>query len=302
MSILTNQIGVSITESSIQLVEIVNKEDKIFLENVDEEYFEESLYETTKEAKFIHILQNAFNEIILRSPLKSNKISVTLPPSYFRIFEIPADKNLTKNDLNEYIKWELTKLFPDENADNLVTQKLVLDTPTFQSYKRVLIYSINENILRRIHKFCVRNSLTLKYIDNAHVASSALIDDDSNILSIYAESKDLSIILYSNNNIFYQVQKQFNSISQIPELISSTNDEIKERELLSKGVELSYMDGISTTNELKNSISTTNNISFKDFAPFSKLEISDNLINSNLVTENAAKFASATSIALRLGL
>ncbi len=43
MSILTNQLGLSLSESKIQLVEIVNKENSVYLENVDEEYFEEPI-------------------------------------------------------------------------------------------------------------------------------------------------------------------------------------------------------------------------------------------------------------------
>lgn len=300
MSILTNKVGVSITENSIQLVEIIRKNNQLFLENVDEEYFEESLYEDTKEAKFIHILQNAFNEIVLRNPLKSNNISITLPPSYFNTFEIPADKNLTKNDLNEYIKWEITKLYPNENIDSLVTRKIILDTPTFQSYKRVLVYSINENILKRIHKFCVRNNLSLKQIDNAHIAGSMLNIDKDTILSIYVETKDISLILFSNKNIIYQAQKQFSLISQIPKQINSIIEDVKQRDLLSTQINSLYLDGISITNELKNSIASSTNLEIKDCLPFSQLEVNQNLNENNYVRETSSKFTSATSIALRI--
>ena len=69
MSILISQFGLNITENQIQFVEIAKDENHIILENVDEEFFEESINDETKEPKFIHILQNAFNEIILRKPL-----------------------------------------------------------------------------------------------------------------------------------------------------------------------------------------------------------------------------------------
>lgn len=302
MSVLTNKVGVSITENSIQLVEIFSKDNKLFLENVDEEYFEESLYEDTKEAKFIHILQNAFNEIVLRNPLKSSNISIALPPSYFKTFEIPADKNLTKNDLNDYISWEITKLYPNENTDSLVTQKIILDTPTFQSYKRVLVYSINENILRRIHKFCVRNNLSLKQIDNAHIAGSMLNIDKDTILSIYVETKDISLILFSNKNVIYQAQKQFSLISQIPELINSVIEDVKERDLLSTPIDSLYLDGLSITKELKNSIVSSTNLQIKDCLPFSQLEVNQNLNENSYVRETSSKFTSATSIALRIEL
>jgi len=302
MSILTNKVGVSITENSIQLVEIISKDNKLFLENVDEEYFEDSIYEDTKEAKFIHILQNAFNEVILRSPLKSNKISLTLPPSYFKVFEIPADKNLTKNDLNEYIKWELSKLFPDENTEKFIFRKVILDAPTFQSYKRVLVFIIHENILRRIHKFCVRNSLSLKFVDNTHISTLTFINESSTILSIYVEAKKLSAILFVKNNIVYQTSKQYSTISKIPDLINGIIEEMKHRELLTNDIEKLYFDGISVTSELKKNVGSSSNLTIKEFSPFEKLEFNQNIVENSSDTENYSKFASATSIALRIGL
>ena len=124
MSILISQFGLNITENQIQFVEIAKDENHIILENVDEEFFEESINDETKEPKFIHILQNAFNEIILRKPLLSNHISVTIPNSYFKVFEIPTDKNLTKKDLDEYIRWEITKLFPAKSKDYFTFNKV----------------------------------------------------------------------------------------------------------------------------------------------------------------------------------
>ena len=43
MPILTNQVGINIAKHAMQLVEISQKENKIYLENVDEEFFDEAL-------------------------------------------------------------------------------------------------------------------------------------------------------------------------------------------------------------------------------------------------------------------
>jgi len=85
MTDLTNQVGINISNTSIQLVEISNKQSKVYLENVDEEFFEESLDLNLKEPKFIHILQNAYNEIILRKPLLTSKVLISLPINFFKI-------------------------------------------------------------------------------------------------------------------------------------------------------------------------------------------------------------------------
>ena len=127
------------------------------------------------------------------------------------------------------------------------------------------------------------------------------IDKDT-ILSIYVETKDISLILFSNKNVIYQAQKQFSLISQIPELINSVIEDVKERDLLSTPIDSLYLDGLSITKELKNSIVSSTNLEIKDCLPFSQLEINQNLNENSYVRETSSKFTSATSIALRIEL
>lgn len=304
MFILTNKVGLSITEDKIQLVEIVKKENIYYLESVDEEYFEESIYYGSKETKFIHILQNAFNEIALRKPLSSNKISITLPPSYFKIFEIPADNNLTKNDLNEYIKWEISKLFPNEKSDHFTYQKLVLDSSEFHPYKRILVFAIPVEILKRIHKFCSRNSLQLRLIDNAHSAATGFIlnkNTDSTKLSTFIENNVISVMLFNGQNLAYTQRKDYKTVSEIPTILKTVIEEIKQRDLSSKEIEKLYISGNSVTNELKKNIESSLNLEFEENLPFENLSINPELDEAKYLHENSSKFAPAAAIALRIG-
>lgn len=304
MSILTNKTGLSITEDKIQLVEISKKENIYYLENVDEEYFEESLFNETKEAKFIHILQNAFNELILRNPLRSNNISITIPPSFFKTFEIPADKNLTKNDLNDYIKWELSKLFPNDGADHYTFQKTVLSNFDYKSTKQVLIHAVPVNLLKRIHKFCVRNNLVLNLIDGAHTALSSIVNSENREgikLSIYLENDHLSILLFSDGNLLFEKNKKITNVQEISNYISSVIDEITSEKVISKEISELYIFGNSATTELKNSIVSSTNLDLIDINHFNKLSITPDLENHKFVTEQYSKFIPATAIALRIG-
>lgn len=302
MTFLTNQVGVNLTEDKIQLVEIVKKENKLFLENADEEFFEESIFENTKEAKYIHILQNAFNEIVLRNPLISTKISFTLPTNYFYVFEIPVDKNLTKSDLNDYIKWELSKLFPEEKSNNFTFQKIVLDSLNFQTVKRVLVFSIRTENLKRIHKFCVRNNLQLKNIDNAHVSSANLFlnkESNSTLLSIYVEQNRISCFLFANKNLLFEKHSKYKNVAEIPQLIELLQEEINSREIVKNSIEQLFVFGTSSTNELKNSLADLLKLQLNKINPFEEIVFPQDL-NNKSITENPEKFAAAASIALRL--
>lgn len=304
MSIITNQLGISLTEDKIQLVEIVNRDNSVYLENVDEEYFEESINENTKEGKFIHILQNAFNEIVLRKPVSSSKISVALPPQYFKIFKLPIDKNLTKNDVNEYIKWELTKLFPTDTNSIYSFQKIVLSSPSYESYKKVLVFAIDQSILKRIHKFCVRNNLKLQFVDNSLISSSTLIHEEiktQNVLSLLIENNYLSTFLFSKSDIIFEKNIHFNSVPDISENIKSIIEEIYSAKLIN-GIDKIYIFGNNVTKELCNDINATTEIEVEKAKPFNTINISSELQESKYVVDLSEKFAASASVAFRIGL
>ncbi len=303
MSIFTNQIGLSINHNKIQLVEIVNKDNTFYLENVDEEYFEEAINESTKEAKFIHILQNAFNEIVLRKPLTSSKISITLPPSFFKIFEIPVDKNLTKNDLNDYIQWELTKLFPNVKSDSFSFQKIVLDSLNIKETKKAIIFAIPKELMKKIHKFCVRNSLHLKFIDNVQIAASQWFVEEigkQDYLNIHLEDNLLSVLLHYEGNVVYQKNKSYNLISNIPEIIKEICKEIKTREIVKDEITKVFLNGNLVTKELKKSVENSTKLNVIEASPFGIFNINPNLEDKKFIKDHSAKFISTTAIALRL--
>ena len=303
MSILTNQLGIGLTENKIQLVEIVNKENSVCLENVDEEYFEEPIDSNTKEAKFIHILQNAFNEIILRKPVSSSKISFGLPPHYFKIFELPVDKNLTKNDVNDYIKWEISKLFPSYNT-TFSFQKIVLSTPNYEQCKKILIFAIDQNFLKRIHKFCTRNNLKLQFIDNLHIASSSLIfsnNDLKNYLSVFIEDNNISSFLFSEENLLFARSDKYKFVPEISEMINEVLDKIISNKIINS-VDTIILFGNSVTQELCNEVSTITEINVERVNPFNKIKISDRMLENKYVSDLAEKFSAPAAISFRIGL
>ena len=302
MSILTNQLGLTLTESKIQLVEIVNKENEVYLENVDEEYFEEPINTNTKEAKFIHILQNAFNELILRKPVSSSKISIGLPPYYFKTFELPIDKNLTKNDVNDYVMWEISKLFP-AYKNTFSFQKIVLSTPNYEQYKKMLVFAIEKDFLKRIHKFCVRNNLKLQFIDNVHIASIGLtenITSSKNLLSAFIEDNHISLLLFSKGNLIFERNVNYKTAPEISKIISELTEQIKTNEIV-KGIDCFNVWGNSVTQELCKELSAVTEINAERVNPFRKIKLSSKMNESKYVKDLPEKFSAPASISFRIG-
>ncbi|MBK7104381.1 MAG: pilus assembly protein PilM [Ignavibacteriae bacterium] len=302
MTDLTNQVGINISNTSIQLVEISNKKNKVYLENVDEEFFEENLEPNLKEPKFIHILQNAFNEILLRKPLVTSKVLISLPLNFFKIFEIPVDKNLTKNDLTEYCNWEFSKLFPTENIKDYSLQKINLETPTYQPFLRFMIYAIKKDLLKRIFKFCVRNNLTLKSIDISHISANSLLaynNPQLNCFSLWIDEKNISSIYIVNSNIVFSKSKNYLNISEVMLYIKDIFSEIENRNLMKSKITEIFFLGSTISNELINNLKNSCECNLKIINPFDELNL-DVTHLKNSINVNSTKFNAALGMALRL--
>ena len=204
MSFFKNHAGFNITGAKLQLVEVDYKESDshagFFLENVDEEFFTEFWDLSFTETKIINILQNAFNEIILRKPLQTNFISFSLPNNFFKIFQLPVDSKITDLDLREHLKWELTVLYPDCDPENFIIRHTENIDFTNKKIKQAVVFAALKKYLKIVHKFSVRNNLVLKYADNAHVTADTFLQSKSAV-SILLDEKIFSLSVLKNKNL-----------------------------------------------------------------------------------------------------
>lgn len=304
MSAIANQLGLNITEEKLQIVELSYTDDGCYLENIDEEYFEELISAETKEAKFIYILQNAYNEIILRNSINANKVSVSLPLSFFNTFEIPTEQNLTDSDFKEYLDWEFSKLYPGLYKENYIIQSYVTKSDKNNDDSlNAFVYVIAKSILKIIHKFCVRNELYLKNIDNSHIASTAFLrlkHSQEKQLSLFIDNHRVSVILYSNNQFLYYKQKEHKSVAEITLLVKDMIDEVYERYLKFDSLKSVLLFGNIHSEKLKNELEKTLELSIQTVNPFEQMKTTLNLVGNKFYEENNIKFSSATGMALRL--
>ena len=90
-----NHVGITITNSKIQLVEIIFNNNRFYLNNVDEAYFNEPVnFDDDKETKISSRIQGAFNEILIKKPLESKSVSFALPFELFNSLQVPYDNTL----------------------------------------------------------------------------------------------------------------------------------------------------------------------------------------------------------------
>ncbi len=300
-----NHAGINLTETKLQVVEINYRDDSFYLETVDQIIHAESFNPNLSDEKIISILQNSFDKINKRKQLITKNISFSLPNNFFKIFEIPYDDSLVKKDLLEHFRWEMSILFPECDPNNFLLQHIEIDKSTLRKEKRAIIIAIDKKHVASINKFCDRNNLQLKFIDNVHLASNAFLYlekqsiENEVCLTIYIDQKFSSLSGVQGVYPFYF--KVLNPDSQ--NIFEELTDAVKKMEdyrLHISDFSKVLLYGQDVTEEFENKLKSFFGLPLKKVNPFEKLKINDEMKNNPFYKIKYNSFTSATGIALRI--
>lgn len=300
MAIFHNHIGFNIFNSRLQLVEVdCSQKSKIFIRTIEEEFFNEFFEPDTKETKVISLLQSAYDEIIFRNPLKATYASFSLPSNFFFYMEIPSEEALIKKDLNEFIKWNFSVLYPQENLNEIIFQQFVLTN--FQNGKKTeVVFGISRRILKILHKFCSRNNLILKNIDNSHIAINSLFINQQETLSAFITTNMISISFAENNNPLYYAQKSFSSISNFVKAVEYHNFKLTSFNLKSRIQNAKILvTGENITDSMLQQLGNELQVIPVKFNPFENLTISEKMMNNENYSMRFNSFAAPLALSLR---
>ncbi len=306
MSLYKNHAGFQISASKLRLVEVCNKGNFFNLENVDEEFLSDFINFSDKETKLITILQNAFNELNLRSQLTSNIISFTLPSNLFNIIDIPYDDALTKKDLQEHINWELSLLMPYININDIAIQSVEINESVLRNGGNIILILLDKRIIEMLLKFCNRNNLILRYIDNEHLSAINLLNLFKDVvpgktyMTFLIRENFASIVLIENS---IPIHIDMFDYKGTEELI--TNLEIRLEKLTQKfddviEIEKSFVFGDAYTENLLERIRAKTGLVFIQVDPFAKIKCSDNFKQKIETITSSNHYTSAAGIAVRL--
>ena len=298
MSFNGNSAGFNLTGNKLQLVEINVKGNDVLLENADDYSFEESFTGDAKESVFISNLQTAYDNLSLRKKPDFSSVSFSLPADYFLTFNMPVEKKLLKKEFDEHLLWEFSILFPEKDPDDFVIQTIELGADKDNSF----VVCIGKNNLKKIHKFCVRNNLKLKFIDFSHLSVHNYICNLENsaeiLLSVYASGADISMALIKNDEVHNIRVLKNNANSPLSSFIA---DKIFKAfpELENTGGQVQYyISGEQVTGSDVFELNSEFEVPFQRIDPFSKIKKSaatEYLEND----ENNSQYLAAASMALR---
>jgi hypothetical protein len=302
-----NHAGFTISSSKLQVVEIVHKDDQFILENVDEAFFNEQLdLGKDKETKISALLQGAFDEIIVRNPLKSSTVSFTLPSEVFKVVQLPYDNTLLHQDLIEEFRWELSLIYPEINPGEQVIQYLEIDRNRLIDRNTSIVISLSRKYIQLVKDFCDKNMLKLKFIDNIHLASERAlsvvnsVSDKGLILSVFLTGRYMSVLFSFQAKPVYFKLYYLHNAADIVRFITSELDSNQYPNINRNALESAFISGEELSSSMINTLREKLDVPFVHFNPFVKLKPSPGLFENRYYSEKFNSFSSSAGIALRL--
>ncbi|MFH0736347.1 MAG: hypothetical protein V1773_17515 [bacterium] len=306
MQLFQNNAGFNISKSKLQYVEVNYSENDFALENIDEEYFSDFIDPSIKETKFVSILQSAFSSLTLRKPLKSSVVSFSLPYEFFKIISLPYDNTLIDADLNHFIEWEFSVLFPQLYASDFALRFIKIDDSSLLNKNKIIVYAIEKRILKILHKFATKNSLTIKFIDNVHLTGNLVIFSDpsfnklQNSISIFINEESVNFIVLEGTSPIYVKSLNYNNISELIPKVSEGFNNINQIGIDSQLLHKAYIITDSVSENIIEQIRTQLNVNLLRINPFDRLNQNPIVKNNNLIQRKILTFSSALGVVLRL--
>ncbi len=301
-----SQIGLSISSTKLQYVEINYNGREYLVENVDEAYFDEPIdLISDKEIKSQSVLQTAFNEIIIRKPLKTHRVAVSLPAEAFFIQQFAYDNTLIEEDVVSQFKWEMSVLYPTVKVEDLIFEHFSIEKNLLLPYNNTLVVAFPRKCMNVVHNFCKKNNLYLRFSDYSHFAADKILELNSEdfakgwYLSLFISDKCLSFeILLEGRPVFLKLFKDIEAaeyLRQINIILNKSGLEIN-RDLIKGAViwgeDLSPQTLATFEEQLRMKCIRIN--------PFSGIHGSKALATNKYLKERSFSFASSAGIAYRL--
>jgi len=302
-----NHVGITITNSKIQLVEIIFNNNRFYLNNVDEAYFNEPVnFDDDKETKISSRIQGAFNEILIKKPLESKSVSFALPFELFNSLQVPYDNTLLPQDLEEELRWEFTVLYPFLSSKDLAVQYIEVEKNELTNFNSIIAIAIQRRYIQMVNNFCINNNLKLNFIDNIHMASERALTlnypsaTKGLNLSIYFSSKHLSILYSLNGKPIRLKVIALNDAGEIPTLLFEESN-LQESFKINRGlIDNAFICGEDISETIIKTLENILGIDFIYYNPFDKINPEPKLFDNKFYVERYNSFSPAAGIAMRL--
>lgn len=297
-------VGINLTASKLQFVEIEKESDQLKVFNLGQTFISPPIvYNVKDEAVIQQQLQTSFDELKIRNPISSNNASFTLPPELFITIQLPYEANLTQKEIREEFNWEISQLFPFISVEELAIKFYELDGSFLPGKNNALVVALNKSFLMLIKNFCLKNNLTPKLVDNASITANNFInnylenDNKSATINIFNSKNSITFFINISSKPAYVkiFPKQDDYINKLIGEISRDNF----RDVVNNSFKSAILSGEELDGELLAEIGRGTELVFEKFNPFKVVKFRSELRKDEITSDQFSSFTSAIGIASR---
>ncbi len=297
-------VGLNLTASKLQFVEIEKDLDNILVNNFGQAFISPVIYfDEQNELQILEQLQASFDELRIRKQINSSTVSFTLPPELFITIQLPYDSNLNQTELREEFNWEISQLYPFIPVEDLAIKFYELDSSFLPGNNNALVVALNKKYLLLIKKFCLNNNLIPKLVDNASITANNFIN------SFYIEKNQVTVHIFNSRSstaLFINISSRPAFVKVFPKSIDNYINKISE-EISNKNITtvtntshmVAVISGDDLDSELVAEIGRGTELVFEKFNPFDALKLKPDFQNNEITLDNFSSFVSSAGIASR---
>ena len=298
-------VGISLSSSKLQFVEIEKESEALKILNFGQTFFIPQIdFNKQVESNILDQLQSAYDEIKNIHPTTTDRISFSLPPELFITIQLPYDPNLNQNEIRDEFKWELSELFPYILIDDMALKFYELDNTFLDGKHNALIVALDKKYLLLIKKFCQNNSLVPKLVDNSSIAANTFINNNHFqtrypvCVNIFNSKKMITLFInISSKPAFVKAIKK-QEIGYIKNLLDVFSN-IKMKNAVTRESINAIISGDELETENIAELGTMIPTKFNVYNPFGAMKFEDVSGNISVVENDKSSFTSAIGIASR---
>jgi len=168
-------LGLSISGGGVQAVELERIGASTTLLAIDEWENTFSLDTAAADGLGLHDFQRDLAKFVADNHVHAGRVSVALDTALLFINSLPIEQGLTRSEINDHVKWELTQYFPGMDSAEFITDVHILTEKTNGPHNEALSVSVRRHDASVVRKVIADVGLELHIVDADHFAADTAL-------------------------------------------------------------------------------------------------------------------------------
>ena len=126
-------------------------------------------------AEGLREFQRHFGRFVRENRVRASRVSIALDTGLLFLNSMPIDQGLTRSEINDHVKWELSQYFPDVDAANFITDVHILTERANDPFNEALSVSVRRHDALAIQKAATTAGMALDIVDADHFAADTAL-------------------------------------------------------------------------------------------------------------------------------